>query len=136
MMDVIGKLAALDVAILELEQTLGRLERVTDYATAALVRQALSSARLTRGWVARAASQHEPLSSMIADVLRAYSLRVANTRGQSFDAMAAELVDELVDEIDVVRIEAAASGLEGDARAKRIFEEIRAILVERQVLEH
>ena len=136
MMDVIGKLAALDVTILELEQALGRLESVTDYATAALVRQALSSARLTRGWVARAASLHEPLSSMIADVLRAYSLRVANTRGQSFDAMAAELVDELVDEIDAVRIEAAASGLEGDARATRIFEEIRAILVERQVLEH
>ena len=132
MMDVIGKLAALDVAILELEQALGRLESVTDYATAALVRQALSSARRCRGWVARAASQREPLSSMIADVLRAYSLRVSNTRGQSFDAMAAELVDE----IDVVRIEAAASGLEGDARAKRIFEEIRAILVERQVLEH
>ena len=132
MMDVIGKLAALDVAILELEQALGRLESVTDYATAALVRQALSSARRCRGWVARAASQREPLSSMIADVLRAYSLRVSNTRGQSFDAMAAELVDE----IDVVRIEAAASGLEGDARAKRIFEEILAILVERQVLEH
>ena len=132
MMDVIGKLAALDVAILELEQALGRLESVTDQATAALVRQALSSARLTRGWVARAASQRESLSGMIADVLRAYSLRVSNTRGQSFDAMAAELVDE----IDVVRIEAAASGLEGDARAKRIFEEILAILVERQVLEH
>ena len=136
MMDVIGKLAALDVAILELEQALGRLESVTDQATAALVRQALSSARLTRGWVARAASQRESLSGMIADVLRAYSLRVSNTRGQSFDAMAAELVDELVDEIDAVRIEAAASGLEGDARATRIFEEIRAILVERQVLEH
>ena len=131
-MDVIGKLAALDVTILELEQALGRLESATDYATAALVRQALSSARLTRGWVARAASQRESLSGMIADVLRAYSLRVSNTRGQSFDAMAAELVDE----IDVVRIEAAASGLEGNTRAKRIFEEIRAILVERQVLEH
>ena len=130
-MDVIGKLAALDVAILELEQALGRLESVTDHATAALVRRALSSARRSRGWLARAASQREPLSGMIADVLRAYSLRVANTRGQSFDAMAAELVDE----IDVVRIEAAASGLEGDARAQRIFEEIRAILVERQVLE-
>ena len=132
MMDVIGKLAALDVAILELEQVLGRLESVTDYATAALVRQALSSARRCRGWVARASSQRESLYGIIADVLRAYSLRVTNTRGQSFDAMAAELVDE----IDVVRIEAAASGLEGDARAKRIFEEIRAILVERQVLEH
>ena len=132
MMDVIGKLAALDVAILELEQVLGRLESVTDYATAALVRQALSSARRCRGWVARASSQRESLYGIIADVLRAYSLRVTNTRGQSFDAMAAELVDE----IDVVRIEAAASGLEGDARAKRIFEEILAILVERQVLEH
>lgn len=131
MMDVIGKLAALDVAILELEQVLGRLESVTDHATAALVRQALSSARRSRGWVARASSQRESLSGMIADVLRAYSLRVTNTRGQSFDAMAAELVDE----IDVERIEAAASGLDGDARAKRIFEEIRAILVERQVLE-
>ena len=134
-MDVIGKLAALDVAILELEQALGRLESVTDHATAALVRRALSSARRSRGWLPRAASQRESLSSMIADVLRAYSLRVANTRGQSFDAMAAELVDELVDELDVERIEAAASGLEGDARAQRIFEEIRAILVERQVLE-
>ena len=134
-MDVIGKLAALDVAILELEQALGRLESVTDHATAALVRQALSSARRSRGWLPRAASQRESLSSMIADVLRAYSLRVANSRGQSFDAMAAELVDELVDELEVERIEAAATGLEGDARAQRIFEEIRAILVERQVLE-
>lgn len=72
----------------------------------------------------------------IENVLRANSLKVANTNGKSFAAMASELYGELVD-VDFGRIERAAlaSGVDLDAQTDGAYAAIRAILVERGVLD-
>ncbi len=69
----------------------------------------------------------------IESVLRAYSQRVVDTKGRSFEAMA----EELIDEIDHARVEKAALRSEGDLedQIKAAFDEIKAILVELGVLE-
>lgn len=66
-------------------------------------------------------------------VLRSYSLRVTDTKGQSFDQMAEELIDEL----DHERIEQAAlaASTELDEQTAAAFEEIKKSLVELGVLE-
>lgn len=65
----------------------------------------------------------------IEHVLRSYSLRVFNTQGKSFEAMAAELVDS----IDQNRIAIALKKAETPKQA--VFDEIKNILVETGVLE-
>lgn len=69
----------------------------------------------------------------ILNVLHQYSMRVTNTRGQSFETMASELIEE----IDHARIEKAAlaSGCELDQQTQGAFDEIKNILVEIGVLE-
>ncbi|OGT90135.1 MAG: hypothetical protein A2286_00040 [Gammaproteobacteria bacterium RIFOXYA12_FULL_61_12] len=62
----------------------------------------------------------------IESVLQAYSLRVANSRGMSFSAMA----EELANEIDQERVRCAAASSNTGT-----FDEIREILVEMGVLE-
>lgn len=66
-------------------------------------------------------------------VLQAYSMRVTNTRGKSFEAMA----EELIDEIDHARVEKAAlrAGCDLEDQIKAAFDEIKAILVEQGILE-
>ena len=69
----------------------------------------------------------------IESVLHSYSLRVANTQGQSFEAMAAELIDE----IDRDRVEKAAlkGGVDLGDQTSAALAEIKDILVEMGVLE-
>lgn len=69
----------------------------------------------------------------IENVLHAYSLRVTNTHGKSFETMASELISE----IDHGRVEKAAlnSGTELDVQTNGAYEEIKDILVEIGVLE-
>lgn len=69
----------------------------------------------------------------IEKVLLAYSLRVADTQGKSFETMAAELLGE----IDCARVEKAAlmSGTDLDDQTQGAFDEIHKILVEIGVLE-
>lgn len=69
----------------------------------------------------------------IESVLHQYALRVANSRGLSFAAMA----EELLYEIDEQRVEKAAlkAGTDLDTQTAAAMEEIHAILVEQGVLE-
>jgi hypothetical protein len=69
----------------------------------------------------------------VENVLHAYSLRVTNTHGKSFETMAAELVDE----IDHDRVEKAAlnSGCDLEEQTTGAYDEIKKILVELGVLE-
>lgn len=69
----------------------------------------------------------------IANVLHQHSMRVMNTRGESFETMASALIEE----IDHARIEKAAlaSGCELDHQTQGAFDEIKNILVEIGVLE-
>jgi len=72
-------------------------------------------------------------SEDIEGVLSAYSLRVADSKGKSFETMAAELIEE----IDCGRVEKAAldSGETLDEQTQGAFDEIKAILTEMGVLE-
>lgn len=69
----------------------------------------------------------------IENVLRNYSLRVADTQGKSFETMA----EELIDEIDCARVEKAAlmSGCDLNDQTQGAYDEIKKILVELGVLE-
>lgn len=69
----------------------------------------------------------------IENVLRNYSLRVADTQGKSFETMAAELIDE----IDCERVEKAAlkAGCDLDEQTQGAHDEIKKILVELGILE-
>lgn len=69
----------------------------------------------------------------IENVLHDYSLRVTDTRGKSFEKMAAELIDE----INCARVEKAAldSGCDLDEQTQGAYDEIKKILVEMGVLE-
>lgn len=69
----------------------------------------------------------------IESVLRAYSLRVANSNGQSF----ADMSEELICEIDVARVERAALAAAGhhQQQVQAALDEIKDILVEEGVLE-
>lgn len=69
----------------------------------------------------------------IENVLRDYSMRVTDTKGLSFEAMAAELITE----IDHDRVAAAAlkAGCDMEEQTKGAYQEIRRILVELDVLE-
>jgi hypothetical protein len=69
----------------------------------------------------------------VENVLRAYSLRVKDAQGKSFETMA----EELIDEIDHARVEKAALRSEGDLedQIKAAFDEIKKILVELGVLD-
>jgi hypothetical protein len=69
----------------------------------------------------------------IENVLRNYSLRVMDTQGQSFETMAAELINE----IDCGRVEKAAlaSGGDLDVQTQGAYDEIKNILVEIGVLD-
>jgi hypothetical protein len=69
----------------------------------------------------------------IENVLHSYSLRVTNTKGKSFETMAAELIDE----IDHARVEKVAlnGGCDLDDQITAAYEEIKQCLVELGVLE-
>ena len=69
----------------------------------------------------------------VESVLHAYSLRVTDTQGKSFETMAGELIDE----IDTGRVEKAAlaGGVDLDDQTTAAHEEIKEILVELGVLE-
>lgn len=69
----------------------------------------------------------------VENVLSAYGLRVVDSKGKSFEALAAELVGE----IDCARVEEAAlnSGVTLEEQTQGAFEEIKDILVEMGVLE-
>lgn len=69
----------------------------------------------------------------IENVLRAHSLRVADTKGLSFEQMS----EELINKIDHERIEKAAlkGGCELDEQTQAAFNEIKQNLVELGVLE-
>ena len=69
----------------------------------------------------------------IENVLHEYWARVSNSRGQSFEQMASELFNE----IDHGRVEKAAldSGIDLDVQTNGALKEIKAILVEKGVLE-
>ncbi len=68
----------------------------------------------------------------IENVLRAYSLRVTDTQGKSFETMAAELVDEL-DTTTVV--EAAAKSDTPESQGKAVFDALHQLLVKEGVIE-
>ena len=130
----IATLANIDVAILELEQAHDRLDGSGAQSSAAAVRTALASARGARDAAARLVrGRNVSIQLVVVEVLRAYSLRVANTNGKSFEAMAAELIDD----IDMGRVERAARerGPGDEDQARGAFDEVRSILVELQVLE-
>lgn len=69
----------------------------------------------------------------IENVLHAYSLRVANTDGQSF----ADIALELINEIDHARVEEAAlaAGCDNDQQTNAAYREIKSMLIEMGVLE-
>ncbi|EPL60767.1 hypothetical protein PSOLE_37190 [Pseudomonas oleovorans subsp. oleovorans] len=69
----------------------------------------------------------------VENVLRSYSLRVTDTKGQSFEHMAEELIDEL----DHERIERAAlaASTDLDEQTTAAYEEIKKSLVELGVLD-
>ena len=69
----------------------------------------------------------------VENVLRAYSLRVTDTQGKSFETMA----EELIDEIDHFRVARAAlqAGCDIEDQIKAAFDEIKTILVELGVLD-
>ena len=69
----------------------------------------------------------------ISNVLHQHSMRVIDTRGQSFEMMASALIEE----IDHARIEKAAlaSGVELDQQTQGAFDEIHKILVELGVMD-
>ena len=77
--------------------------------------------------------EHGISASQIQAVLEAYSLRVADTKGRSF----AEMAEDLIDEIDLARIERAAmdAGQDPQNRARAVSEAIKTSLVEIGVLE-
>ncbi|HEJ4407841.1 TPA: hypothetical protein SL557_000120 [Pseudomonas aeruginosa] len=72
-------------------------------------------------------------SDDVENVLRSYSLRVANSNGQSF----AHMAEELIDELDHERIERAALAASTDLneQTSAAYEEIKKSLVELGVLE-
>jgi len=72
----------------------------------------------------------------VENVLRANSLKVTNTHGKSFAAMASELYGELVD-VDFGRIEreALAAGDDLDAQTDGAYAALLEILIERGVLD-
>lgn len=69
----------------------------------------------------------------IENVLHSYSLRVTNTKGKSFETMAAELIYK----IDHVRIEKSAlnGGCDLDYQTNAAYDEIKQCLVELGILE-
>lgn len=69
----------------------------------------------------------------IENVLEQYSMRVTDTKGKSFETMAAELVSE----IDHARVEKAAlkAGCDLEEQTQGALHEIKKILVDRGVLE-
>lgn len=68
----------------------------------------------------------------IESVLRDYSLRVANTNGESF----ADMAGELIHLIDAERVERVANAYEAPIeQAQAALEEIKDLLVEHGVLE-
>lgn len=80
-----------------------------------------------------ASTAYQITAEDIENVLRSYSLRVVDTQGKSFEAMAAELIDE----IDCERVEKVAlnSGCDIDDQTQGAYDEIHRILVEIGVLE-
>ncbi len=77
-------------------------------------------------------AQYTVTASDVENVLREYSLRVADTKGKSFETMAAVLVDEL-DMTTVV--EAASLANTVNAREQAVFNALHAVLVKDGVLE-
>lgn len=69
----------------------------------------------------------------VENVLRSYSLRVANSNGQSFERMAEELIDEL--DHERIEREALAASTELDEQTTAAYEAIKNNLVELGVLE-
>lgn len=72
----------------------------------------------------------------IESVLHANVLRVANSNGKNFAAMASEIYGEF-DEADFDRVAQAAldSGVEMDEQTEAAYAEIAVILMERGILE-
>jgi len=72
----------------------------------------------------------------IAEVLRAYSLRVSNTHGDSFEEMAKKLIDDL-DACDIISTAFEKVPADADAAAckKAVFDEIHAALVKEGTIE-
>ncbi|ELQ8317505.1 hypothetical protein R2571_006404 [Pseudomonas aeruginosa] len=69
----------------------------------------------------------------VENVLRSYSLRVTDTKGQSFERMAEELIDEL--DHERIEREALAASTELDEQTTAAYEAIKNNLVELGVLE-
>lgn len=78
-------------------------------------------------------SKYDVNEADIQNVLEQYSFRVTDTKGRSFETMAAELVGE----IDLERVDRAvlSAGADSAAQSQAAFDEIKAILVELGVLE-
>ncbi|HHK0379371.1 TPA: hypothetical protein ACQQJB_003544 [Pseudomonas aeruginosa] len=72
----------------------------------------------------------------IAEVLRAYSLRVSDTQGDTFEEMAKELIDNLdVGEIISTAFEKVPADADAAACKKAVFDEIHAALVKEGTIE-
>lgn len=75
----------------------------------------------------------------IAEVLRAYSLRVSNTQGDTFEEMAEDLIDDLdaLDACDIISTAFRKVPADADAVAckKAVFDEIHAALVKEGIIE-
>lgn len=78
-------------------------------------------------------SAYEVTAKDIQDVLEAYSLRVSDTQGKSFETMA----NELEGEIDLEEVAKVALATPGNkiAQSQAAFNEIHRILVEMGVIE-
>lgn len=72
----------------------------------------------------------------IAEILRAYSLRVSNTRGESLEEMAKGLIDDL-DVGGIIRAAFEKVPADADAAAckKAVFDEVHAALVKEGIFE-
>lgn len=71
---------------------------------------------------------YEVTEEDILHVLQEFSLRVTDTKGKSFRAMAEELIEEV--DHDRVQKAALAAGNRIDAQTQGAFDEIKDILVE------
>lgn len=75
---------------------------------------------------------YEVSPASITNILRRYSLRVANTEGKTFE----ELAEELFFELDIDRVEARANGFDDIDMQKHVAEaELFKLMVEDGVLD-
>ncbi|MGI0646823.1 hypothetical protein ACRCPS_17560 [Pseudomonas aeruginosa] len=75
-------------------------------------------------------------ANLVVEVLRAYSLRVSDTNGESFESMAAELVGELDKALLIEKAyEMAPEDADSDACEQALFDLVHQALVDKGVIE-